>query len=253
MGLILNIETATKACSVALASNGKLLSLKESHDETYRHSEVLTSYIEDACRQAGVSIEKIDAVAISKGPGSFTGLRIGVSTAKGICYGLKKPLISVPTLQAMCEGMRTWLNTRENQYGTSGLPGKINADHSGILFCPMIDARRMEVYCALYDLGGKEVRETRAEIINGESFKDFFKGNYLLFAGDGAEKCREVLSGNDKAIFIDGFIPSAQFMCGLSEEKYRQKKFENLASFEPFYLKDFIPGGVARQVHLPYS
>jgi len=183
--------------------------------------------MDEVIKTAGVAISELDAIAVSQGPGSYTGLRIGVAAAKGLCYALDKPLIGVNTLQAMALGM----------------VHKGQADRTvKILFCPMIDARRMEVYCAIFDEKGKEIRETRAEIIDENSFMEYLGKNRVVFAGDGALKCRPLLERNPNVIFSEDFQASAKFMISLSEEKFSQEKFEDLAYFEPYYLKDFIAG-----------
>lgn len=226
MALILNLETATTVCSVSLGKDGKLLALKE-HNGDYSHAENLTIFIEDVLQQASVKFSDIDAIAVSKGPGSYTGLRIGVSTAKGLCYSLNKPLIAVNTLQHL-------------SLAVSSLGSQISEPAS--LFCPMIDARRMEVYCAIYDANNKEVKPTAAEIIDEGSFADVLETNRIIFFGDGAEKCKSILSQNKNAVFIDNVLPSAKSMISLSEQAFINKEFEDVAYFEPFYLKDFIAG-----------
>lgn len=253
MPLILHIETATNVCSIALAGDGQLLSLRES---TIRnsHAAVITRLIDGVIKSANRELSAIDAIAVSKGPGSYTGLRIGVATAKGLCYALDKPLIAIPTLKSMAYGIRhseffirhfetTGLEQFPKESGD--LPEteylKLEAQ-SDLLFCPMIDARRMEVYYALYDFNGNEIRETRAEIIGEDSFSDILAGHTIIFGGDGSPKCREVLKSQKKAIFIDEFNASAQYMVALAEDRYGRKEFEDLAYFEPFYLKDFIAG-----------
>jgi len=225
MSLILNIETATAVCSVALAKDGKIISNKE-QNEGYTHAENLTVFIEDVVTKSGFTFKDIDAIAVSKGPGSYTGLRIGISTAKGLCYALDKPLISVNTL----------LSLAKSQAASSKL------QNEDVMLCPMIDARRMEVYCAIYDSKLNCVRETAAEIINENSFSDLLKKNKLLFFGDGAAKCKHILSKNTNAVFINDIFPSAKNMITLSEAAFKKNKFENVAYFEPFYLKDFVAG-----------
>jgi tRNA threonylcarbamoyladenosine biosynthesis protein TsaB len=225
MALILNLETATTVCSISLAKDGLLLALKEQHGD-YSHSENLTVFIEHVVQEAGYKLSDVDAIAVSKGPGSYTGLRIGVSTAKGLCYSLNKPLLAINTLQYLA------LSVSKN------LAPKISDTNS--LFCPMLDARRMEVYCALYDNNNKCVMPVSALIIDENSFQDIT--NPIYFFGDGAEKCKEVLSKNKNAIFIDNIFPSAKNMIPLSEQAYMNKAFEDVAYFEPFYLKDFIAG-----------
>jgi tRNA threonylcarbamoyladenosine biosynthesis protein TsaB len=227
MALILNLETATTVCSVSLGKDGQLLAFKELNGD-YSHSENLTLFIEEVLQQAHVKLADIDAVAVSKGPGSYTGLRIGVSTAKGLCYSLNKPLIAINTLQHLSSSV-------------SKNP-KSNILNSKSLFCPMLDARRMEVYCAVYDLDNKEIKATAAEIIDENSFLDLLKENTIYFFGDGAEKCKSILSHTKNAIFIDNIFPSAKDMISLSEQAFINKQFEDVAYFEPFYLKDFIAG-----------
>jgi tRNA threonylcarbamoyladenosine biosynthesis protein TsaB len=224
MALILNLETATTACSVALGRNGKLLALKELNAD-YTHAENLTIFIEDVLQQADLRLQDLDAIAVSKGPGSYTGLRIGVSTAKGLCYSLDKPLIAINTLQHMAQAMLR-----------SALP-----EAASSLLCPMIDARRMEVYCAVYK-NEEELLPTSAEIIDEHSFAALLKDNSILFFGDGASKCKSVLSQNKHALFMDDFYPSAKDMIALSEKAFAEKAFEDVAYFEPFYLKDFVAG-----------
>lgn len=241
MATILNIETATKVCSVALAKDGGLLALKEVNGD-YSHAENLTVFIEDVCKQANVKLSDVDAIAVSKGPGSYTGLRIGVSTAKGLCYSLDKPLIAINTLEHLSCSLST--------HFTSGLNGpppdlsNISLDIPNLPFlsCPMIDARRMEVYCAVYDSASNEIISTTAKIIDEDSFSDLLEKNRIFFFGDGASKCKEALSKNKNAIFLDDISPSAKDMIRLSEKAYSEKKFEDVAYFEPFYLKDFVAG-----------
>jgi tRNA threonylcarbamoyladenosine biosynthesis protein TsaB len=232
MHLILCLETSTKTCSVALGKNGKLLALKESLEERHSHAENLTLYIEEVCTQSNVRLQDIDAIAVSKGPGSYTGLRIGVSTAKGLCYALGKPLIAINSLEAMAAGFIRH-------------PSSIN--HQLSLFCPMIDARRLEVYCAIYDEKLNEIKETTAEIIDENSFFDLLLKNKILFFGDGATKCKSIIS-NPNAIFIGDINPSAKFMLPLAKKHFLENKFENVAYFEPFYLKDFFnPAGSTKR------
>lgn len=229
MALILNIETATTVCSVSLAKDGKLLSLKEQNGD-YSHAENLTIFIEDVCKQANISLSQIDAIAVSKGPGSYTGLRIGVSTAKGLCYSLDKPLIAVDTLKYLS------LAVSSSDVTLSGV------EVSSSLFCPMLDARRMEVYCAIYNSEGNVIKETIAEIIDEHSFADILKTNKVVFFGDGSAKCKETFSKNSNAFFIDDVVPSAKDMITLSEKAYNENHFEDVAYFEPYYLKDFVAG-----------
>jgi len=224
MAIILNIETSTIACSVAIAINGEVVAIEESFVRN-SHAENITIFSENVLKKAGLTFRELDAVAVSKGPGSYTGLRIGVSTAKGFCYSLDKPLIAIGTLKALSAGIISKIENPENY-----------------LFCPMIDARRMEVYSALFDHQLNEIRETEAKIIEADSFRDLLENQKIVFAGDGAEKCKTFLQENKNAVFIDELLPSAKFMSKLSDHKFRNKIFENLAYFEPFYLKDFVAG-----------
>ena len=218
MSLILCLETATTMCSVALGKDGEIIAFKE-RNEGFTHSENLTIFIQEVLTEAKLSVKDLDAIAVSKGPGSYTGLRIGVSTAKGLCYGLEKPLISISTLYSMFVQSKSQIPT---------------------LFCPMLDARRMEVYCAVYDEKGSVVKEVAADIINENSFAELLNENKIIFFGDGAAKCKEALSYHDHAIFVDNIFPSAKAMVMLAEEKFLKKDFEDVAYFEPFYLKDFV-------------
>lgn len=227
MALILNIETSTTVCSVALGRDGEAIALKELNDG-YTHSENLTLFIQDVLKEADVSFSAIDAIAVSKGPGSYTGLRIGVSTAKGLCFALDKPLIGINTLQAMAS-IKPLIEEEEITYNQ-------------LLFCPMIDARRMEVYCTFYDSLNHEIRKTAAVIIDENSFADILANDKVVFFGDGAEKCKEKLAQHKNAFFADNVFPSAKYMTILSEQAFTSKHFENLAYFEPYYLKDFVGG-----------
>lgn len=223
MALILSLETATTVCSVALAKDGQLLSRKELNGD-YTHAENLTRFIEAVFEEASLPLMNVDAIAVSKGPGSYTGLRIGVSTAKGLCYSLNKPMIAINTLE-------------HSAYGCSLQYGKSNE-----LFCPMIDARRMEVYCAVYDKSNKLIRSTAATIIDEQSFQDLLEKQTVYFFGDGAEKCKTMLSSNPNARFLEHLYPSAVNMITLAELAFQNKQFEDIAYFEPFYLKDFVAG-----------
>lgn len=217
------IETATPVCSVALVLDGILAGLKESTKKN-SHAEVLTAFIQELMEVNELDVGGLDVIAVSKGPGSYTGLRIGVSVAKGLCYAGDKPLIAINTLESMAAGAIHSTDSKNDA-----------------LYCPMIDARRMEVYCALFDASGKEIRETKAEIIEEGSFKEYLGKQAVVFFGDGAEKCREVLS-HSNAVFLNEFAPSAANMIPLVQERFSQKQFEDVAYFEPFYLKDFVAG-----------
>lgn len=223
MARILNIETATGVCSVALTVDGKVVSIQESQTRN-SHAERITIFCELVIKAAGLTFQDIDAVAVSMGPGSYTGLRIGVSTAKGYCFALDKPLIAIPTLLSMAAGMKE----------------KAMQPHQ--LFCPMIDARRMEVYAAIFNSELNEIQPTAAVIVDEDSFSDHLQKQEICFAGDGAAKCMAVLSHQPNAAFLQDFNPSAAFMATLSEQKFNNKDFEDVAYFEPFYLKDFVAG-----------
>ncbi|MDB5009546.1 MAG: tRNA ((37)-N6)-threonylcarbamoyltransferase complex dimerization subunit type 1 TsaB [Mucilaginibacter sp.] len=223
MSYILQIETATTICSVALAKDGNVLAFKQL-DERNIHAEIITLFIEELIKGAAIQFNDLDAIAVSCGPGSYTGLRIGVSTAKGLCFALDKPLIAIETLEAMAYGV-------------------INQGvYKDILLCPMIDARRMEVYTALFDIAGNKIEEVTAKIIDEESFHNQLQSNKILFFGDGAEKCRAVLGENPNALFLSGFANSANYLTQRAFEKFIKNDFEDVAYFEPYYLKDFIAG-----------
>jgi tRNA threonylcarbamoyladenosine biosynthesis protein TsaB len=228
MARILNIETATEVCSVNVSENEEVLFERES-SEGLNHSRLLTVFIEEIFRENDFDPKQLDAVAVSKGPGSYTGLRIGVSVAKGLCYSLRIPLIATGTLDAM--GIYTARNREQF------LP----ADFSGnqILFCPMIDARRMEVYTKLVDAEGKEREPVSAQIIDENSFSSWLNEYNILFFGNGAAKCRQTLN-HPNALFLGPLKVSARFMIKLAQEKYNKQEFEDVAYFEPFYLKNFI-------------
>lgn len=252
--MILCIETSTKVCSVALSDNRKLLALKESIDEKHSHAENLTLHIEEIFKQAHVAMKDIDAVAVSKGPGSYTGLRIGVSTAKGVCYALNKPLLAINTLQAMCYSDKIlYLHSLPNlQAELLDQSEKLLPEQASLtptLFCPMIDAKRMEVYCAVYEKNLSEIKKTAAEIIDEKSFSDLLQNNKIIFFGDGSEKCKSKIS-HSNAIFIEGVNPSAKSMIVIAENYFSENKFEDVAYFEPFYLKDFVSGSSNPPVHI---
>lgn len=221
MALILHIETATEVCSVALSENENVLAFRETKD-TNVHSKKLTVYIESLFTKTKRNFNELQAVTVSKGPGSYTGLRIGVSVAKGICYGLEIPLVSICTLQAMAYGFLK----KHNVSGEDWL-------------CPMIDARRMEVYTAFYNSRAEEVKTVSAEIIEKESFKSELEGRIVYFFGNGAAKCKTLIT-HPSAKFVEEIYPSAINLVQLAYKKYLAGQFENTAYFEPFYLKDFI-------------
>ena len=222
MALILSIETSTKVCSVCLSENDNIIIKKELY-EANSHATHLTVFIQDLFNDIKeYKISDIDAVAVSSGPGSYTGLRIGVSVAKGICYALSKPLIAITSLEALAYAAIDNENLKD-----------------GTLICPMIDARRMEVYTTLYNARFEKIKEISAEIIDENSFAETLKQQPILFLGDGATKCKDVIK-NENAIFIENKAPLAANMVKTAYQKFQDKKFEDVAYFEPFYLKDFV-------------
>jgi tRNA threonylcarbamoyladenosine biosynthesis protein TsaB len=221
--MILCIETATGVCSVALCDDNSVISVLEA-PAGMSHSSRLTVIIQELLRAASVTPGQLDAVAVSKGPGSYTGLRIGVSVAKGIAYGAEIPLIGINTLTAMCHGYLT----------INPLP-----EGSTTLLCPMIDARRMEVYNALFKADGTIIRETSADIITGASYSDILESEKIIFFGNGAGKCRSAITASN-AVFDEGFSLSASYLHKPSVNAFRAKQFEDVAYFEPYYLKEFI-------------
>jgi tRNA threonylcarbamoyladenosine biosynthesis protein TsaB len=216
--IILNIETSTKNCSVCIANSGEVVAMKELNNGNYSHAEVLHPYIEIILKEANISIDQLDAIAVSKGPGSYTGLRIGVSAAKGLSFALNKPLISIDTLTSLSHSVAV-------------------VDTGTIV--PMLDARRMEVYAAVFNIDHEQVRSTKAEIIETTSFSEELEKGIVYFLGDGSQKCREVIK-HENAVFVDDKFPSSREMAKLSYKKYKKNDIEDVAYFEPFYLKDFI-------------
>ena len=226
MATILHIESSTLTCSVAVSENGNCIALKESHDDTYAHSEKLVTYIDEALKKAGKSPAQLDAVCVAKGPGSYTGLRIGVSAAKGLCYALQIPLLSIGSLRSMA----SWC--KENY---------VDSLYSADSLCPMIDARRMEVYTSLFDSDLNELKLVSADIIESSSFSKELEGRKVAFFGDGANKCKEIIN-HPNAFFMDEFKPSARGMISSAEQKLAKNEVEDVAYFEPYYLKDFVAG-----------
>jgi len=216
MACILNLETSTTNCSVALSLNGELLFLKEDNSTQYSHAERLHIYIDAVLKEAQIERSQIDAVAVSKGPGSYTGLRIGVSAAKGLCFGLDIPLIALPTLEVLANKIQT---------------------EAGCIVATL-DARRMEVYSAVFDTNHQCIDPTTAKILNAESYADLLEKHTVFFVGNGAAKTQDLID-HPNAHFDDQ-LPSSKEMCALSYQKYKAEDFEDLAYFEPFYLKDFI-------------
>lgn len=222
MALILSIETSTKICSVALHEKGILLTCSEVRLEK-SHAKNLIDIIQNLLSYSGYSMNSLQAIAVSKGPGSYTGLRIGVSSVKGFCYALDIPLIAINTLDAMASGIA-------------------NTNFIDASLCPMIDARRMEVYCKLLDNHLNETFPTTAVVVDENSFGDALQKNKILFFGDGAMKCKGVIT-HQNAVFIEKFYPSASYMGLIAFQKFKEQSFEDLAYFEPFYLKDVMING----------
>ena len=222
MALILNIETATKICSVSLAKDGEVIGSKETA-EGNSHSTRLAPFIKEIIDQSDYSFADLQAIAVSMGPGSYTGLRIGVSTAKGLCFGLDVPLIAVSTLAAMAvQAKKQYPNLEEK-----------------MLLSPMIDARRMEAYSQFFDIELKSLNDISAIIVDEETYKSELSKQPILFFGDGALKCEPIIN-NPKAIFFEGGLPSANGMAPLAEHQFQKQDFADVAYFEPFYLKEFV-------------
>lgn len=225
MALILQIETSTTACSVSLSESGKQLAVKE-RVEPNIHASHVTLFIDEVMKTASAAYADLSAVAVSMGPGSYTGLRIGVSTAKGLCYALDKPLIAVDTLYAMASGFLL----------SDGMEITGNT-----ILCPMIDARRMEVYMALFDHNLKTVEPVQAKILEAGGFDQYLDDNKIIFFGDGAFKVKQIYPDNTRVSIAD-FHNSAAHLTEPAYTKFLAQQFENVAYFEPYYLKDFIAG-----------
>jgi len=215
--MILNIETSTTNCSVSLSKQGETFALIEDNSKEYSHAERLHVYIEKILADNNINAAQLDAIAVSKGPGSYTGLRIGVSAAKGLCFALEKPLISVSTLKSLA-------------YQVSIEKGVI---------IPMLDARRMEVYSAVFDDNYNEARQVEAQILEADSFFEYLEKGPVYFVGNGVEKTKTIIN-HTNAHFIDNKLPSANEMSGIAYNKHKKNDIEDVAYFEPFYLKDFI-------------
>jgi tRNA threonylcarbamoyladenosine biosynthesis protein TsaB len=235
MALILLLETSEKVCSIALSDSYNLIGTLDITEEK-SHASMLTVLIEKLLSDKDIDIKKLDAVAINKGPGSYTGLRIGMSVAKGICYALNIPLISVNSLQMMCIGLIQ-----------SGKLKKIGNHNSEVILCPMSDAKRMEVYSALLNLNVEFITEIEATTITEISYKEKLDSGIVVFFGSGVGKCKSVIQ-NQNAYFIENFYPHASFMISLAFDSFLQKKFEDIAYFEPFYLKDFVTTTPKRKI-----
>jgi len=220
---ILCIETSTTNCSVALAKNGKLVALAEDDQKQYSHAEQLHLFIEEVVKKSDLKMSNLDAIAVSKGPGSYTGLRIGVSTAKGLCYALDIPLIGISTLKVLAKQVQQ----KPKQYP----------------IIPMIDARRMEVYTAVFNSKHEEISAVEAKILEPMSFQSYFDTNEKVnFIGNGVSKFKDICVNVNQGIFIEQKNPSAKQMCELADGLFKSKNFEDVAYFEPFYLKDFVGG-----------
>ena len=229
--MILCLETSTAVCSVALVENGKVIALRESLDGQ-NHAEKITIFIDEVMKEANMSYRDLDAVATSMGPGSYTGLRIGVSTAKGLCYAMEKPLIAVDTLAAMAYGFKDYKTTRLQDYKLE----------STDILCPMIDARRMEVYSAFFNEQLERISETNAIIIDENSFMEMKQNNHLYLFGDGADKLASLFENDENITVVEKFHCSAAYMAELADKAFKNNDFVDTAYFEPFYLKNFVPG-----------
>ena len=217
MAIILNIETATTNCSVSLSKEGETFALKEDNSKQYSHAERLHVYIDTLLEQNNVKPTDLDAIAVSKGPGSYTGLRIGVSAAKGLCFALDKPLISISTLEALARQVKT---------------------EEGLIV-PMLDARRMEVYSAVFDANYNTVRNIEAQILDEQSFATYLEKGKVHFIGNGVDKTKTLIT-HKNAVFIENKLPSANEMSFIAFNKYKKNDIEDVAYFEPYYLKDFV-------------
>jgi tRNA threonylcarbamoyladenosine biosynthesis protein TsaB len=219
MAIILSIETSTSVCSVALHREAKLLTVLEVHQEN-SHTSKLAILVNEVAKLADISTDKINAVALSSGPGSYTGLRIGTSLAKGLCYALDVPLIAVPTLQLMATAIS-------------------RVYPSDVFFCPMIDARRMEVYCQIFDRDLAEIEPVQAKVIDSSSFGNYLDTRPVVFFGSGAVKCKSLIV-HQNAIFLEDVNPGASQLGDLAYSKFQHGKFEDLVQFVPLYLKEFF-------------
>jgi tRNA threonylcarbamoyladenosine biosynthesis protein TsaB len=219
MAVILCLETSTTNCSVAIAVDGEIIALQEDNNNKYSHAEKLHSFIDQVLAESGTLKSSLEAIAVSKGPGSYTGLRIGVSAAKGLCFAIDVPLIAIPTLEVLA--------------------------HQAVIengcIIPMLDARRLEVYAAVFSSDNNQIRETKAEVLDENSYGDYLKRTKVCFIGDGVEKFK-ALCKHKNAIFMNNKLPSAKQMGVLAELRYQKNNFEDVAYFEPYYLKDFIAG-----------
>ncbi|PIE86115.1 MAG: tRNA (adenosine(37)-N6)-threonylcarbamoyltransferase complex dimerization subunit type 1 TsaB [Bacteroidia bacterium] len=225
MALILNIETSTSVCSVSIGNGGKLTDFEEAEGQK-THASQLTVFIDKLLKRNRLKIQDFDALAVSKGPGSYTGLRIGVSTVKGIAYAANLPVLAINTLDAMVSGfVKTAL--------------QMKWETKNHIICPLLDARRMEVYACMRDFQMNEIMETQAIVIDENTFSKLLQQKKIYFVGNATEKVSTVLQ-HKNAIFISDFLPSAKHLVGISETAFMNKQFVDVAYFEPFYLKDFV-------------
>lgn len=219
MATILSLETSTTNCSVAIAVNGTVKAIREENNQKFSHAEKLHVFISEVLDESDLDKIDIDAIAISKGPGSYTGLRIGVSAAKGLCFALDIPLIAIPTLEVLAQ----------------------QADCNDCYITPLLDARRMEVYSAVFNSKKEQVKGTKAEILSKNSFAEYLETKKTIFLGDGATTFKK-LCESENAIFLDEKFPSSASMAYLAEAKYKISDLEDVAYFEPYYLKEFMIG-----------
>lgn len=222
MALLLLLESSASVCSVALSRDGKVIALRE-NKEGNKHAELLSVYCDEVLKEANITTTDLDAVCVSGGPGSYTGLRIGASTAKGYCYALNIPLIAIPTLEAMAYGMKQDAGATD-------------------LIAPMIDARRMEVYTAVYDAHLNNIAPVLPHVLDETSYHSFLSQKIVWFGGDGMPKAKELLSKQPNARFTEHGVQSAENLAALAEQKFSNRQFEDLAYYVPFYLKNFQPG-----------
>ncbi len=219
--IVLCLDTSTEICSVTVACGEKVLAFRENADGK-SHAKTLLPFVDEVVKEAGISIREVNAVAVSMGPGSYTGLRIGSSTAKGLCYSLEIPMIAIPTLQIIAAGA-----------------AKQQAANENAVFCPMLDARRMEVFTAIYDKDLQPLSEVSSQIVDEHTFADILTKKNVVFCGNAVEKCREILSKNPNALFDTTPISSIN-MVDLALHKLSRQQFEDIAYFEPFYLKEYV-------------
>ncbi|MEP6737145.1 MAG: tRNA (adenosine(37)-N6)-threonylcarbamoyltransferase complex dimerization subunit type 1 TsaB [Chryseolinea sp.] len=229
MAILLSLETSSRVCSVALHIEDRILAISEIHQDQV-HASKLAGLIEQIVKTSGIDLHQVSAVAISSGPGSYTGLRIGTSTAKGLCYALNIPLIAVTSLEVMA--------ARVNSFNLSRYT-----------VCPMIDARRMEVYCCMIDAGGRMISPVEAKIIDEVSFQAELESGPILFFGDGSDKCKPVIK-HDNAFFVEGVYASAGELGTIAGRSFARNEFVDLTSFEPFYLKEFRIKSTAKAAKL---